>query len=113
MEIKLVVLDDDKDDLSLMETYLTRFGYKAKYYSEVDEFEKSLDAMPTIIVTDYYLGGRTGVDMMRKVKDKHPICTFIIVSSQMSVTQLIDIVNVGWGCYYINKGNGDVDKFIK
>jgi DNA-binding NtrC family response regulator len=110
---RLSVLDDNEEDLQLIKAGLERFGYRGTFFSQVEEFEKDLDEMPRIIITDYYLGGRTGVDVMRKVKEKHPICTFIIISSQMSVPQLIDIINVGWGCYFINKDHLDFDEFIK
>lgn len=113
MHTRLAVLDDNEEDLRLIESHLIKFGYSGKFFTEVDEFEKSLDELPQIIITDYYLGGRTGVDVMRKVKDKHPISTFIIISSEMAPSQLVDIINVGWGCYYINKYNGNFDAFIK
>jgi DNA-binding NtrC family response regulator len=113
MHTRLAVLDDDVEILKEIETELLKFGYKGKYFSEVDDFEQHLDELPQVIITDYYLGGRTGVDVMKKVKVKHPISTFIITSSKMNNAQLVDIINVGWGCYYINREEHDFGGFIK
>ena len=106
MEISVSILDNDPMFLGLLKEVLDKH-FKVNATSDTNELMSKI-VMPAIVVIDWYLDyGITGLDVMRKIRDKHPLCHFIFISTIASVDVLLSVINEGWGCYFLikNKSN--------
>ena len=65
----IIILDDEKDILELVEVNLKRNGFKSATFEFVDEFWAYLDKnMPDLIILDLMLNDADGFDICKKIK---------------------------------------------
>lgn len=111
--IKILIygLDDDPLFLKAIE-----FAFKAngienyKLFTDDEIMIEELNEDVQICIIDYHLNrGYNGVDVMRKIRELQPLCTFIFMSNQHDMDVVIDIMNEG-GSYYIRKDRKDFEQ---
>ncbi|MDP2385299.1 MAG: response regulator [Bacteroidota bacterium] len=104
---KLFIVDDNKLLVSSLKTYLqNRFG-PALVISTFDDGESCLKEISNetqIIILDYYLEGKNGLDILKKIKETNPKTEVIMLSSNEDIAIAIDLFRAGAKDYII-KGN--------
>lgn len=81
--IRVLVLDDQADNLLLRATVLRKNGYIAETASTIEEAERLLDRID-IAVLDYHLGaGRFGTDVAAQLRRRRPQVPIIILSATL------------------------------
>src|SRR5947209_11337539 len=81
--IRVVLLDDRQDNLSLRAAILRTHGYEAVTSSSVEEAEAHLKDID-IAVLDYHLGaGKFGTEVAQSLRDKRPEVPIIILSATL------------------------------
>ena len=68
---KILVVDDEKDVLSLMKIVLEGAGFEVVTAGDgVEALWKAVDGKPDLVLTDLVMPGLTGADLTRKLKAK-------------------------------------------
>ena len=68
--IQVLLVDDDEDDFFLVQRYCAQFHGRSAEVHWCASFDAGLEALatstPDVVLVDYRLGGRTGVDLLRE-----------------------------------------------
>jgi two-component system OmpR family response regulator len=81
--IRVLLLDDRKDNLLLRSAILRQHGYEALTAESVEDAETHLGAID-IAVLDYHLGaGKFGTEVAQSLRDKRPEVPIIILSATL------------------------------
>ena len=93
---KVLVIDDEES---------IRFSFKAHLKNEAyevmtaEDYSSGMAAVtyfnPDLVITDVILGGRTGVDILRKVKDMGIQCPVILITGEPNIETAADGVRLG------------------
>jgi DNA-binding NtrC family response regulator len=112
MEIQVFVIDDDLDDLQLMQEYFAEVKLEATFYSDAQHLIAAIKPdVPCVVVSDYDLkGSGTGVQVMKSVMQIQNVIAPVFVSGATNVPQLLDIIRLRVGSYYVKK-SPDVNWF--
>lgn len=106
---KILIVDDEEHIRSLLETYLTRQGFKTSQAKDGDEaFEIIAVEKPDLIFLDIQLPGMDGVGILKVVKKRYPSIAVVMISG--NATEEIAKQTLEIGAFdYINKPV-DLDK---
>ncbi len=81
--VRVLLLDDQLDNLVLRSAILRQHGYDAATAASVEEAENHLSAID-IAVLDYHLGaGKFGTEVAQSLRDKRPEVPIIILSATL------------------------------
>src|SRR5579883_1725146 len=81
--VRVLLLDDQEDNLLLRSTILRKYGYLTETASTIGEAEKLLDEID-IAVLDYHLGaGKFGTEVAASLRQRHPEVPIIILSATL------------------------------
>ncbi|HVJ09736.1 MAG TPA: response regulator [Acidisarcina sp.] len=81
--IRVLLLDDDVDNLLLRSAILRKYGYLTETASTIEEAEAMLDCID-IAVLDYHLGaGKFGTEVAAELRDRRPEVPIIILSATL------------------------------
>lgn len=81
--IRVLLLDDQPDNLLLRSTILRKHGYLTQTASSIEEAEKALNEID-IAVLDYHLGaGLFGTEVAAKLREQRPEVPIIILSATL------------------------------
>jgi two-component system, OmpR family, response regulator len=81
--IRVLLLDDQVDNLLLRSTILRKHGYLSETASTIEEAEALLDEID-IAVLDYHLGaGQFGTDVAARLRERRPEVPIIILSATL------------------------------
>lgn len=84
--IRVLLLDDDVENLLLRSTILRKYGYVTQTAGSIEEAEKLLDDID-IAVLDYHLGaGQFGTDVAASLRQRRPEVPIIILSATLRAT---------------------------
>ncbi|MBC7695638.1 MAG: response regulator [Burkholderiales bacterium] len=113
--INLFIVDDNKLVLTDLKLYLqNRFGSDltiSTFNSGEDCLEK-VNADTNIVILDYFLGGKNGLEILKLIKNKNPKTEVIMMSSNEDVALAIQSFRNGASDYVI-KGHGAIRKITK
>ena len=97
-KIKILILEDDKDDLELLyyELKKSKFSYSTELAQTREEFENKLETFkPDIILADYLLPSFDGVTAFNIKQKKNPAIPFIIISGIVGEENVIELIRSG------------------
>jgi two-component system, OmpR family, response regulator len=105
----IFLVDDEPIQNEMLKDYLAeRFLYNIKTYESGEEALKHMNLNPEIVVLDYHLSAhkpdaRNGVDILKRIKEKHPDTQVVMLSGQDKIEVAID--SMKYGAYdYVVKG---------
>ncbi|RYD55833.1 MAG: response regulator [Sphingobacteriales bacterium] len=105
----LFLVDDEPIQNEMLKDYLAeRFLYNIKTYESGEEALKHMHLNPEIVVLDYHLSAhkpdaKNGVDILKRIKEKHSDTQVIMLSGQDKIEVAID--SMKYGAYdYVVKG---------
>lgn len=108
---KLVFVVEDNEMYSMMLDYKLRklINYESKKYANGEDCIKDLHLNPDLILLDYILPNKNGLDILREIKKMNKNIPVVILSSQQDVNVAIALFKEG--IYdYLTK---DEDTFLK
>jgi two-component system OmpR family response regulator len=105
----IFLVDDEPIQNEMLKDYLAeRFLYDIKVYDNGEEALKHMDLNPEIVVLDFHLSAHradamNGVQVLKKIKERHPQVQVIMLSGQDKIDVAID--SMKYGAYdYVVKG---------
>jgi DNA-binding NtrC family response regulator len=107
-EIKILtnVLDDNEDFIFALKKYFEIKNHPdCNFFTDPEEMVAIINSnVAAVCLIDYRLAfGKTGIDVIKAVRDKKPLFSyFIVMSAQLTEKLVIDCVNEG-GCNKILK----------
>ena len=108
---KLVFIVEDNEMYSMMLDYKLKklINYESKKYINGEDCVKELHLNPDLILLDYLLPNKNGLDILHEIKKVHKNIPVVILSSQQDVNVAIALFKEG--IYdYLTK---DEDTFLK
>jgi CheY-like chemotaxis protein len=95
-EIRVLVADDDSNMLDLMVRRLGRMGLQADRAPDGTTALAMIEATSyDLILTDIYMPGATGLDILAKAKAKDPHAQVVVVTGSASLDNAVDALNEG------------------
>ncbi len=96
MQYKILIIEDEEILRFTFKSFLSKEGYEvqtAEDYSSALKFISECDF--DLILADIILGGNTGIDILRKVRDKDINCPVIMITGQPSIETASEAVRLG------------------
>lgn len=113
--INLFIVDDNRLMLTDLKNYLqNKFGNTLKISAFIDGetcLEK-VDKDTNIVILDYFLDGRNGLEILKLIKAKNPKTEVIMFSCNEDVAVAIETFRAGAKDFVV-KGHGSLKKIFK
>ncbi len=95
--LTIFIIEDAEFYSTLIVNYLKSKGYGSIYsFLTGQECLLKLEEMrPDIVIMDYELPGMNGLDAMRAIKARHPLCEVIFLSGQTDLKVALRILREG------------------
>lgn len=98
----IFVVEDNTMFLRLIKFQLQNKGYEnIKLFSNGTECVNNINQNPDIVILDYSLGDMTGLDVLKKIRDKSPKSKVIMLSEQKSIETTVKILKLGVNEYIV------------
>ncbi len=113
--INLFIVDDNKLVLTDLKLYLqNRFGSDLNIttFNTGEGCLEKVNSDTNIVILDYFLGGKNGLEILKLIKNKNPKTEVIMLSSNEDVALAIQSFKNGASDYVI-KGHGAIRKITK
>jgi len=93
---KVLVIDDEEDMLENCSRIIKRQGYTCLTLSDSARAAEVVEAeMPYVILTDFAMPGRNGLDILRLVKGIDPDTVVILISGFATIPAVVDAMKEG------------------
>ncbi len=92
-DIEVVIIDDDQDVLDAYQHLLEVSGYKAYALTDPTAAVSMLHKnWPGVVVTDMYMPGLSGMELLDKVKALDPELPVIMITGHGDIPMAVDAV---------------------
>ncbi|HET6528684.1 MAG TPA: response regulator transcription factor, partial [Balneolaceae bacterium] len=96
LSMKLLIVEDNKDLLENIRTYLGREGYICEYAINYREaFDKVMSYTYDVVLIDIMLPGGSGLQILRELKSVNPQTGTIIISAKNALDDKIEGLELG------------------
>jgi PAS domain S-box-containing protein len=93
---RILFIDDEENIRFSYKSHLKKAGYAVEVAASYDEAVKLVHSfVPDLIVADIILGGHTGIDLLRVVKELGLDCPVIMITGQPDVKTAMEAVRLG------------------
>ena len=93
---RLLVVDDEQDMLLLLETLLKKEGFDVETAMSGEEaITKMEDNTPDLVITDWFMGGMNGMQLMESIHSNTPLLPVIILSGQAQIRDAVKATHLG------------------
>lgn len=91
-------LDDDREELEIIESYLTEVcGANIELHTDAQAFVSAIEDGNHIGIVDHQMGKVNGIDIGRLVISKKPFCFLILFTGNESFAVAKEALNNGFG----------------
>ncbi|MFN0067625.1 MAG: sigma-54-dependent transcriptional regulator [Limisphaerales bacterium] len=92
----LLVVDDEPNLLISLETSLSTEGYEVLTAPGAEAALRIVERRPLfMVITDARLGGRSGYDLLRDVKQRHPDLPVLLMTAYATPRQAVEAIQAG------------------
>ncbi|MCU0836286.1 MAG: sigma 54-interacting transcriptional regulator [Chromatiaceae bacterium] len=93
---RLLVVDDDRDHLALVERWLTLAGFDVTGAESGETALAVLEAQrPDLVITDLVMTGIDGIRLLREIHRHDPVMPVIIMSGQAGIPDAVKATHLG------------------
>lgn len=95
-DIEVLIIDDDQDVLDSYHQLLEMSGYKVKAITDPTLVTSLLHRnWPGVVVTDMYMPGLSGMELLEQIKDLDPELPVIMITGHGDIPMAVDAVKRG------------------
>ncbi|MGA2192723.1 MAG: response regulator, partial [Nitrospirota bacterium] len=95
-KIKVLVIDDEEDMLENCSRIIRRLGYECITLSDSSDAASLIGAeTPYIILTDFAMPTRNGLDILRLAKEISPDTIVILISGYATIPAVVEAMKEG------------------
>ncbi|MEM7248733.1 MAG: sigma-54 dependent transcriptional regulator [Acidobacteriota bacterium] len=95
-EARLLVVEDDPDQLRLVAGILRRQSYFIAEATSVDAALELLETSPVdLVLSDWKLGDRDGLDLLAALRERHPETAFILMTAHGTISHAVEALRLG------------------
>ena len=96
MQSRVLIVDDDRETLETLEHLLSTDGYACDLAPDAAAAIRSMeDSSCDVVVSDVFMEGMDGLELLDRVKRSHPNLPFILITGRGGVTQAVDAMKRG------------------
>ena len=95
--LQVLIVDDDSTQLRVREAILRNAGLVVHIATNAESalaFLRSVGDKIGVVVTDHFLSGRTGVDLVRELRSIAPLMPVVVLSGMPGIESKYDGLNV-------------------
>jgi len=96
---KILVVDDERNILLLLNKFLKQEGFHVETARSFDEAISRLADPFDLVITDMRLPGRSGLDLLRWVKERRPELPVIVITAYGSIENAVEAMKIGAANY--------------
>ena len=94
--LRILVVDDDQGQRSLLETFLQSHGFAV---SLAESGQAALEILPQLevamVISDVRMPGMSGLEMLRQMRANHPTLPFLLVTAFANIREAVDAIKDG------------------
>ncbi len=96
MERKVLVVDDDADVRDTLEFWLAREGYAVRTADSAEQaFGEVADFRPGVVVTDLYMPGLSGLELLARLKATNAGVDVVVVTGKDEMETAVEAIRAG------------------
>lgn len=96
MDIKLLIVDDEKDITDSLERYFRLEGYEVFATNDPLKAMELIDKNNIkIVISDIVMPGLNGVDLLRNIKESNGIIQVIMITGYVTINNLLSCLRHG------------------
>src|SRR5690349_23964784 len=102
--IKVLIIEDDEDDVLLVREYLSaseHYHYELSWEPDIKKAEQQIKGDFDVFLIDYRLGSENGLDLVKYAHEQHVLKPFIILTGQGDLKVDLDASRYGAADYLI------------
>jgi len=93
---RILVVDDDSDILELLKKWLEGDGFEVITANSGEEALAEMEkARPNLVITDLFMGGMSGLDLLSRIHDDDPLLPVIMLSGQARIPDAVKATHLG------------------
>lgn len=92
---KILVVDDERNILLLLNKFLKQEGFHVETARSFDEAISRLADSFDLVITDMRLPGRSGLDLLRWIKERRPELPVIVITAYGSIENAVEAMKIG------------------
>ena len=105
---RILVVDDDESLRRVTQVQLEQAGYAVTTAGDVAQALAILEKAPQdLVITDLKMPGRSGVDLLRKIRTEYPEIVVILVTAFGTVESAVEAIKLGAYDYITKPVNAD------
>ncbi len=95
-KLRILVVDDEESLLAVLTQVLSKNGYEVTAAASGEEAWEIFQNDPfSLVITDIVMKKMTGIDLLKKIKEKSPITQVIMMTSYASLDTVITALRSG------------------
>ncbi|KHE91809.1 MAG: sigma-54-dependent Fis family transcriptional regulator [Candidatus Scalindua rubra] len=96
MKAKILIIDDEESIRITIKEFLLKEGYDILVAKSYEETEKIIDTERIdIVLSDIVLGGKSGIDVLRNVNERHLKCPVVLFTGYPNLETASEAVHLG------------------
>jgi DNA-binding NtrC family response regulator len=100
--VSVLLVDDNLDVLSMLTEHLALEGIiAASARSADDALRLHRERRYPVILTDLWMPGRSGIDLIREIRRIQPTCIAFVMTGFGSTASLVECLNAGAADYFV------------
>jgi DNA-binding NtrC family response regulator len=96
MQSRVLLVDDDREEIEMLEHVLSGEGYACELAANAATAIRSVDdSSCDVVVSDVFMEGMDGLELLDRVKRGHPRLIFVLVTGRGGISQAVDAMKRG------------------
>ena len=93
---RILVVDDDNDILLLLKKWLEGDGFDVVTAESAEQALVEIEkAKPNLVITDLFMGGMSGLDLLGRIHEDDPLLPVIMLSGQARIPDAVKATHLG------------------
>ena len=94
--VSILIVDDDRGQRNLLETFLRAQGYQTRTAASGEEALEILETGPfAMMISDVRMPGMSGIETLRRVRQKHPTLPVLLVTAFADIRSAVAAMRDG------------------